>query len=98
MLALAVSLPTYLVVWNTAFVGATAVVAGVMLIFDRIDRADLRYGSAWAMIQESWFWVLVWVVVAALGIGSQMRWIESVVLPQEKWVRGDYHAPTQPAT
>ena len=96
--ALVLALPVWIVLVNTAIAGAMAAVAGAMLIFDRIDLDDLQNGSAWALIEESWFWVLVWIVVAVLGIVSQMRQVTDVVLPEEKWVRADPNSPSVSAT
>jgi hypothetical protein len=90
ILAFILALPIYFVVVETAILGATAAVAGVMLIFDQIDHDELEWGSAWAMIQESWFWVLVWIVVAAAGLIYQLRLTESVTLPEEKWTKSPY--------
>jgi hypothetical protein len=86
IIAYKIALPVYIVVVNTAFLGAAALIAGALLIFNQIDRADLGYGVAWAAIEESWLWLLVWIVVAGAGLGSQLRMIASVVLPGDPWM------------
>ena len=78
-------LPVYWALVMTAFAGASWLVAGVMLIFNRIDRENLEYGTAWAAIEESWFWIVIWIVVAALAIGSQMSKLTEAMLPESKW-------------
>ena len=55
-IALAFALPVYMVIVSTAMAEATAAVAGVMLIFNQMELVHLRYGAAWALIEESWFW------------------------------------------
>ena len=58
-----------------------------MLALNRIDRVDLDYGTIWAAIDESWFWIIAWIVVAAVGIGAQLSMITQAALPQEKWTK-----------
>jgi hypothetical protein len=97
-LTLVLALPIYIVIVSTAIVGATSAVTGAMLVLNRIDLADLDYGSAWAMIEESWFWVVVWFLLAAVGIGSQMAAISRTrtELPEERWTRANPSGPTPP--
>ncbi len=87
LLTIFLNLPIYWVIVNTAFVGSTLLVGGVMLALNRIDRVDLGYGTLWAAINESWFWVIAWIVVAAVGIGAQLTMITQAVLPEEKWTK-----------
>lgn len=86
-IALAFALPVYMVIVSTAMAGATAAVAGVMLVFNQMELVHLRYGAAWALIEESWFWLIVWAVVAALGIGFQLTSIARIALPADRWSR-----------
>jgi len=86
-LAMALDLPVYWVVVATAFNGAAWAVAGLMLLFNRIDRDELTYGTLWAAVEESWIWILAWIVVAAVGLGSQLARLAEAMLPQEKWTR-----------
>ncbi|HWV23496.1 MAG TPA: DUF4203 domain-containing protein [Thermomicrobiales bacterium] len=85
VLAMRLALPIYIVLFNTAFVGATVVVAGILLVFDRINRVDLGYGNAAAIINNSWWWTLVVIVLAAVGIASQWKALTTVKLPEEPW-------------
>lgn len=87
LLTVVLNLPIYWVIVNTAFVGATILIAGAMLSLDRIAREDLDYGTVWAAIDESWFWIIAWIVVAAVGIGAQLSMITQANLPQEKWTK-----------
>ncbi len=85
MLTVVLDLPVYWALVITAFAGAAWAVAGAMLVLNRIDRENLEYGTAWAAIQESWFWIVIWIVVAALAIGSQMSKLTEAMLPESKW-------------
>ena len=87
LLTVLLNLPIYWVIVNTAFVGATVLIGGAMLALNRIDRVDLDYGTLWAAIDESWFWIIAWIVVAAVGIGAQLSMITQATLPEEKWTK-----------
>jgi hypothetical protein len=90
LLTVLLDLPIYWVIVNTAFVGATLVLGGILLVLNRIDRVDLGYGTIWAAIDESWFWIIAWIVVAAVGIGAQLSMITQAVqtqFTQEKWTK-----------
>jgi hypothetical protein len=87
--ALVAALPVYIVVINTSVAGATGIVTGLLLMLDRIEREELNYGAATALIEESWFWVLVLVGVAVVGFVFQLNAIQSFRLPSERWSRAD---------
>jgi hypothetical protein len=87
LVALLIALPIYIVIINTALAGAVAAVTGAMLVLNRIDLDELERGPAWAFISESWFWVLVWIVLAALGIGYQLTTLEEAAFPEDRWTR-----------
>jgi hypothetical protein len=87
ILAIILVLPAFIVVVNTALLGAMATVAGAMLVLNRVEIDDLRYGSTWAMIEESWFWLVVWMFVAAAGLIAQIRWMSDFRLPEDRWTR-----------
>jgi hypothetical protein len=83
--ALSLNLPIYVVIVNTAIAGASIVISGVMLMFNRIQTADLEEGFAVAMTEASWWWVLLWGVVAAIGMGRQLMLKDRIRLPAERW-------------
>lgn len=85
--ALTLALPIYVVLINTALAGAFGVVTGALLLFNQLDVDQLGFGGAWAMIEESWFWFPVWAVIAAVGLGAQMTQLQSIHLPEERWIK-----------
>lgn len=87
--AISLALPVYIVLVNTAIIGAYMVIAGLLLVFNRVDTDQLGYGAAVSAVNDSWFWWLVLVAVAGVGIVSQMQMINSVRLPEEKWVKAE---------
>jgi hypothetical protein len=85
--AFLLALPIYVVIVNTSFLGAGGIVAGLLLLFNQIDRAQLGYGIAWATIEASGFWLFLWGVFFIVGLLSQMKIIRSLTLPEDPWTR-----------
>jgi hypothetical protein len=90
--AMALHVPTQIVVIGTAFVGAAFMVAGVMTLFGWITLEELSNGAAIAIVDEaryqggSWLWVLAWLVLGIVGFAFQMQSIAATLLPEERWV------------
>jgi len=61
------------IVLLTAAGGASALLAGVLLLLGRIPLSDLGNGIIGAVVNESGLWFLAWVVLAAVGILVQLR-------------------------
>jgi len=86
-LAYRFNLPAWVIVITTALVGSAIAVLGALLIFDRVETEDLQNGPALAMVNHSWFWILVWAVVAGAGIVVQYKMSKDIELPEERWAR-----------
>lgn len=90
--ALMLNLPIYIVIVNSALGGASLAIAGLLTIFGTIEVVELANGAALAVVNESklgsasWLWVLAWIVLAVAGIFYQLRSVDEVRLPEEKWV------------
>lgn len=94
--AFLLALPIYIVIVNSAIGGAFIIITGLLLIFDRIPYEGLGYGSAWAAINDSWWWGFVLVALAVAGIFVQLMSMAMTVLPEERWTQA---APVnRPAT
>jgi hypothetical protein len=93
--ALLLNLPVYLVIVSTAFAGATVLLAGVLLIFNQVDYEELGRGTAVALIDESFWWSLVWMFVAFVGVLSQFSMRTMANFPEEKWTTA--YPPSQTA-
>jgi len=85
--AWAVNLPIYMVVVNTALVGAAIAIAGALMALNQLDYHAFRNGFTYAMSDRSWLWTVAWIVLAAVGIGRQLKLINSVKLPGDRWAR-----------
>ena len=90
--ALMLNLPIYIVIVNSALGGASLAIAGLLTIFGTIEILELANGAALAVVNEtklgsaSWLWVLAWIVLAVAGIFYQLRSVDEIRLPGEKWV------------
>lgn len=70
-LVMLLNAPKLLLIVLSALGGAATVVAGFLLMLGLIPLEAVRYGIVGAMIQGSWFWLLVWIVVACVGVVVQ---------------------------
>jgi hypothetical protein len=85
LLALVLNLPIYMVIVSTAWAGASILIVGVLLMFNRVNYEELGNGTAAGIINESWWWGLVALVVAVLGMFFQLMMKAAITLPEEKW-------------
>src|SRR5918995_3159982 len=89
--ALILNLPIYIIIVNSALGGASLAIAGLLMIFGTIVLTELANGATVAVIDEttrglSWLWVLAWIVLAVAGIFYQLRSVDEIRLPEERWV------------
>ncbi|MGI8484176.1 MAG: hypothetical protein ACR2OU_07925, partial [Thermomicrobiales bacterium] len=68
-----------------AFAGATIMVVGFLMIIDKVNRVEIGNGTAATIINESWWWMIPWIVLVVVGIGSQLSNLRTIILPEEKW-------------
>jgi hypothetical protein len=88
VVALLLNLPTYVVIVNTALAGATVLVSGVLLVVNQVDYEEMGRGTTVAIINESWWWMLVVAVFGAIGILFQMTMRTALALPPDRWITG----------
>ncbi len=72
LLAIIGNLPMVLLTVLTALAGASAVVAGTMLMVGTLAYADLTQPTITERINDGWWWTALYVGVAAVGIVVQM--------------------------
>jgi hypothetical protein len=73
LLTMLLGVPKYLLIVLTALMGAGTVIAGVLLVFDQINRGELQTGAVVASIENSVWWSLVYIALAAIGMLAQFR-------------------------
>ena len=88
-LANMLNLPIYVVLVNTAIIGAYGVVGGLLLIFNQKDLYEFSWGVARQIAHANWFWWIVWVVVAAAGMMAQLQLVNKIRLPEQKWIKAE---------
>jgi hypothetical protein len=90
--ALALNVPIYIVIVTSAFAGASLAVTGALTLVGHIQVSELANGGLLSVTQEikdrglSWLWLLLWLVLAILGVVYQLRSVTEAQLPEEKWV------------
>lgn len=85
--ALALNYPIYVVILSTALAGSGLAIGGLLLVLNRINRDQIGTGELWHRIQDHWVLWILWIVVAALGVGAQLARAAAASLPTERWVR-----------
>ena len=71
--ALALNVPRYLVIVLTGLGGAAAIVAGWFLLIGKVPADNVTWWQVGKLISDSWFYLIVWGLIAAAGIVAQMR-------------------------
>ncbi len=56
----------------TSFGGATAVLTGILLLFGRISLEALAENPVRMVLDDSIFWLIVWLVLGFVGFGVQI--------------------------
>ncbi len=70
--ALFLNVPKYLVVILTAAGGAVTVIGGWFLLIGKIPSDQVHWSVVGELIKDSWFYILVYVVIAGAGILAQI--------------------------
>jgi hypothetical protein len=74
----------------TAIAGANAIILSFLLLFGRVTtEAVATAGSAVTpVLRDSWFWLIVWIALAALGFVYQMRSNRIYYFTSDEYVTG----------
>ncbi len=73
VLAVVVDLPLIILAVLSAFVGASSVVTGLLLLVGVLDRGDLATPEAAAALDLGWWWGALYVLLVAVGLVLQLR-------------------------
>jgi hypothetical protein len=79
------NVPKYLIIIFTALNGALIAIAGALMIFNQIDAAELHTGAAIAIVNDNWFWLIIWAVLAGIGLGAQMQTTAAFEADLRQW-------------
>lgn len=71
-----VNMPKLYIMGLTAFAGASALIAGLLVLFGRISPSQLGLGFVDAYIGQSWFWLVIWAIIGAVGFFIQYQMVQ----------------------
>jgi hypothetical protein len=89
-LTLVFNLQKYVIIAIAALAGANAIVLSPLLLFGRISLESVSgAGSAIApVLQDSWFWLIIWLIIAVGSIVYQVRSNRSYTFNRDVYVEG----------
>ncbi len=89
-LTLVLNLQKYVVIILTAVAGANALVLSGLLLFGRVTLQSLQTSANLIrpIIQDSVFWLIVWLVVAVAGIAVQILANRTFTFTRDRYVEG----------
>jgi hypothetical protein len=89
-LTLLLSLQKYVVIALSAMAGANLILLSVLVLILRIPLDRLQHGGNLInpIVQDSWLWLIAWLVLVLAGIAVQVRANRTYVFTQEMYVEG----------
>lgn len=87
--ALLVNAPKYVLILLTSVAGAVSMVGALLLLFQQIPRETFSYATAQAAVSSSWWWSLLALGLAVVGIVIQSATTADYTF--EKWAMGGDH-------
>jgi hypothetical protein len=89
-LTLLLNLQKLVLIVLTAMAGAVLVVLAGMLAFGQVTVADLQAGgnAIQPIFEGSWFWGIVWLVLAVVGVVVQIRANRTYAFTRDMYVEG----------
>jgi hypothetical protein len=89
-LTLVFNLQKYVLIILSTIAGAALVVLAGMLAFGQVTVNQLQRGESLfePILQGSWFWGLVWLVLVVVGVVVQIRANRTYVFTKEMYVEG----------
>jgi hypothetical protein len=89
VLTLGLNLQKYVIIAITAIGGANAIILSALLVLGRVSIEALRTtgNSIGPVLQDSWFWLVVWLIIAIAGIVVQIRANRSYTHSREQQVQ-----------
>jgi hypothetical protein len=89
-LTLLLNLQKLVLIVLTAMAGAVLVVLAGMLAFGQVTVADLQAGgnAIQPIFEGSWFWGIVWLLLAVVGVVVQIRANRTYVFTRDMYVEG----------
>jgi hypothetical protein len=88
VVTLVLNLQKYVIILLTSLAGADLIILAGMLIFGLVSLAELRSGVnlLTPVFDGSWLAVLIWLVLAAVGMTSQVRANRTFTFERDEYV------------
>ncbi|HVZ66835.1 MAG TPA: DUF4203 domain-containing protein [Patescibacteria group bacterium] len=67
----ATQMPRFFIILITAAAGAMGVIMGLLVLFGRVPEVFASLQLTSYIVANSWFWLIIWIVLAALGVAFQ---------------------------
>ena len=84
--ALAIDLPTTVLIVISAIGGAAVAVSGLMLVFGAIDASTFTDGDFVSLVSDDWWWYALFLVATVVGVLGQSRSVASArASMREQW-------------
>lgn len=64
-------MPRFIIMLLTAAGGAMAVITGLFALFGKVPTAPAALGLTRLMVYGSWFWIIMWALIAGFGLAVQ---------------------------
>lgn len=74
----ALNLPMMILVVVTAIGGAVSMVAGTLLVFNRVDLDQFDNAGTHEAIDGRPLWTIAWIALAVVGVVAQLVWLSRV--------------------
>ena len=89
-LVLLLNLQKYVIIAMTAIGGANALILGALLLMGRIplENVQTAANAVRPVLQDSWFWLIVWIVLAIAGGVAQLRANREYTFSRTRYVEG----------
>lgn len=78
VITLAADLPAVLLVVLSALGGSSAMVTGILLLVNSVKTEQFTRADSIEVMHASWWWYALYVVLAVVGIITQIRFLESL--------------------
>jgi hypothetical protein len=91
LLALYYNAPKWFLVLLTSLAGASAVVGGVLLLFNTIPLESFSYNAVNLVVSNSFWWSLIALALTVVGITTQYRTTHQYEIEEWGWTGHDNH-------
>jgi hypothetical protein len=90
VLAVLFRIDKYAIIAITAISGANALLLSVLLLIGKVSVEELPTSgnSIRPILQDSWFWLIVWLVVAVAGFVVQVRYNRDYDFTPDRYIEG----------